>query len=58
MIRELSQAEKVKNHMISHTWDVKLKATHEKNKKSKQNIINTDTSMVVTRGRGVGDTKG
>ena len=34
---------KVKSHMISPMWDIKLKGTNEQD---------TDNSMVITRGRG------
>ena len=54
MLSEINQMEKVKNHMISLMWNIKLKATSEQNKRTK--FLDTDNSMVVNRGKG--DTKG
>ena len=53
MLRERSQTEKVKNCMVSHMWDVKLKAANEQTRwTNKQKLIDTDNSMMVTRGKG------
>ena len=42
LLAEISQLEKAKNYMISLMWDIKLK------------LKDTDKSMVVTRGKGLG----
>ena len=45
MLNEISQLEKVKEHMMSLPWDIKLKATNQ------HKLIDTDNSMVVTGGK-------
>ena len=35
VLRESGQTEKVKNHVISHMWDIKLGATNEQTRKTK-----------------------
>ena len=39
-------------------WDMKVKATSEQNPTNKQKLIDTDNSMVVTRGKEGGRSKG
>ena len=46
ILSKVSQMEKVKTHM----WVIKLKATM--NKQDTQTLIDTDSSVVVTRGKG------
>ena len=49
MLSDVSLVEQVKNHMISLIWDIKLKATNERTRKtSKQELTDTDNSMSVT----------
>ena len=50
MLNKISQTEKVKNHMISLMWDIKLKAT---NKQDKQKLRETD-SCLLSREKGGG----
>ena len=52
MLSEISQAERVKNHM----WNIKLKATNEQARKTNKN--SDIHSMVVTTGMGVEGGKG
>ena len=49
MLSKVSQTETTRNHMISLIWDIKLKATNERTRKtSKQELTDTDNSMSVT----------
>ena len=51
MLSEISQMEKVKNH-ISLMWNIKLKVTNEQTRqKNKPKLIDTDNRMVGTRGK-------
>ena len=46
MLSEISQTEKVENHMIIYTWDINLKATNEQDK---QRLMDMNYRLVVTR---------
>ena len=48
MLSKLSHTDKIENHMISLKLDIKLKATKEQ---EKHNFIDTENSLVVTRGK-------
>ena len=40
ILSKISQTEKVENHMISHMWDINLKATNEQDKQRLRDIDN------------------
>ena len=52
ILSEISQMEKVKNHMISLICGKKLKATNEQTRQNKQNPQDTDNSIVIARRKG------
>ena len=52
-LREISQKKLRILYDFAHMWDIKLKATNEQTRKtSTQKLIHTDSSIVVTRGKG------
>ena len=56
MLSEVSQTEKVKNHIISFICEIQNWSQHKnkQEKQTKQKLIDIDNSMVVTRGEGAG----